>query len=334
MTTTEGTAQDFAEDMEYTETGLVTQGLVARQVATHRVEPLPGRPMSTCRLEKMGGNSMFAMHLAQIPAGGYKCNHRHLDETLAYMVDGNGRTELRQSDYKAAIQTEWQAGDVVVIPTNSWHRHVNASDEVTARQLSFRSTPLMNRILHGGGGTYTIKDRVYNRGGRFTERFDDEDDYFTVREQLSPRRVRTNVVRQIADEELPAEDPSFGEGVAVKFFAMGGQLTLNVALVGVRAGGFVREHSPLAEESLLVLRGSGRSQLWNADGESHSVEWQAGDVICPPLGVRRRHDATDEVRLLKVRNVVIQRALDLEADEPGLDTPLPDRFDDMHADAS
>lgn len=316
------------EEMEYTDTGLVTRGVVVRQVATHRVEPLPTRPMSTCRLEEMGGNSMFAMHLAQITPGGYKCNHRHLDETMAYMVAGAGRTELRQSDYKGLVQVEWRAGDVVVIPTNSWHRHVNASQDDTARQLSFRSTPLMNRILHGGGGTYTSKDRVYNRGGRFTERFDDEEDYFTVREELGPRRVRANYIPQVADEPLPAEDPEFGDGVAVRFYALGGQLTLNAALIGVRPGGRIREHAPFAEESLLVLRGSGRTDLWSPQGEQHTVEWEAGDVICPPLGVRRAHHAGSdgEVRLLKVRNVAIQRALGLEADEPGLDTEMPDRW--------
>lgn len=335
MTTADDLTRDFPEEMAYTGTGLVSWGLVARQIPTHRVEPLPGRPMSTCRLDRMGGNTMFAMHLAQIPPGGYKCNHRHLDETLAYMVAGRGRTELRQSDYKGLTITEWEAGDVVVIPTNTWHRHVNADPDQPARQLSFRNTPLMNRILHGGGGTYTVKDRVYNRGGRFEERFDDEEDYFSVREELGPRRVRTNFVRQIASEPLGDDDPELGEGVAVRYFAMGGQLTLNVALVGISDGGFLRPHTPLAEESLLILRGSGHTDLWSPDGEQHTVGWQAGDVVCPPLGVRRRHVADGgDVRVLKVRNVAIERALGIEVSEPALEAAVPDRFGDLFAPGS
>ncbi|TDC52791.1 cupin domain-containing protein [Jiangella ureilytica] len=329
MSTIDNVAEDFPEELEHTATGLEAQGLIARQVATHEVAPLPDKPQYTCRLDRMGGNSMLAMHLAEIQPGGYKCNHRHLDETLAYVISGRGRTEMRQSDYTHVIVTEWEAGDVVVIPANAWHRHVNADSDEPARQLSFRNTPLMNRILHGGGGTYTKKDRVYNGAARLPDRFDDELDFFTVREDVSPRTVKTNFIRQIADEELPASDPELGERASLKYFAMGGQLTLNVALVGIGAGGHVREHRPLGEESMLVLRGSGRTELRGTDGEVRVLTWTTGDVVCPPLGAVRKHVADTDVRLLKVRNVALERALDLPADEPTLDSALPDRLGDL-----
>src|SRR5215218_9750600 len=112
----------FDATLRMTESGLVAEGMVARQVATHRVEPLPGRDLRTCRMDRLGGHTMTAMHLAEVRPGGHKCNHRHLDETMAYIVAGYGYTELRQSDYAAPVRAEWQAGDVVVVPTNAWHR--------------------------------------------------------------------------------------------------------------------------------------------------------------------------------------------------------------------
>jgi quercetin dioxygenase-like cupin family protein len=188
----------------------------------------------------------------------------------------------------------------------------------------------MNRVFQGTPGKYDPTTKVYNGPARFPERFDDEADYFSLREEVSPRRVRTNFVPQMVEEQLPAADPGWGEGVAVKFFEMGGQLTLNVALVGMAPRGLVRVHAPLAEESLFVLAGRGRTDLWARDGERFSVEWEAGDLICPPLGVPRQHFAAEEeVRILKVRNVIIERALGMPVEEPALESPIPDRFNKL-----
>lgn len=307
---------DFEATLTYTDTGLVAQGLVARQVATHRVEPLPGRDLRTCRLDRLGGHTMTAMHLAEVAPGGYKCNHRHLDETMAFVAAGRGWTELRQSDYAAPIRADWAAGDLVVVPTNAWHRHVNADPEQPMRQLSFRNLPLMNRLLHGPGTPAQPKP-AFNIGGRFTARFDDEPDYLSSRTVEDDGTVYANLVRQVVDEPLPPAR----EGFAVQQYVMGGQRTLEVALVGLAAdAGTPLQHS-LTEESVLVLRGRGHTDLRDGDGRAYRIDWQPGDLVCPPLGAARRHVAHDEdVRLLRVRNVAIELALGER------DGQLPDRL--------
>lgn len=327
MTTT--TPQHLPPGLELTDTGLVAHGVVARQLATHVVAPRPGRTMSNCKFDDLAGNTMLGMHLAQIPPAGTKCNHRHLDETMAFIVSGRGWTELRQSDDRDVNRVEWEAGDLVVVPCNAWHRHVNADAEHPARQLSFRNTAFMYRVLHGEEGRYTPDDPAYNNtGARFPDRFDDQPGYFEIRERIGPRRVRAHALARVADEQLPGEDPSLGSGVAVQYYSMGGQRTLDVALLDLRPAGFVRPHRPLAEEAFVVLRGSGRTDLYQPDGALRSVPWRAGDLVCPPLGVWRQHvaDPDSHVRLLKVRHVALERALGLDVDEPALHTTIPDRF--------
>jgi gentisate 1,2-dioxygenase len=309
---------DFEATLTYTDTGLVARGLVARQVATHRVEPLPGRDLRTCRLDRLGGHTMTAMHLAEVAPGGHKCNHRHLDETMAFIAAGRGYTELRQGDYAAPIRADWSAGDVVVVPTNAWHRHVNSDPDRPMRQLSFRNLPLMNRLLHGPGTKQQPKP-AFNIGGRFTARFDDEPDYLSSRTVADDGTVHANLVRQVADEPLPAAQ----DGVAVQRYVMGGQRTLEVALVGVTAGAGTAEERSLAEENVLVLRGRGHTELRDGADRSYRVDWQAGDLVCPPLAAVRRHVAHDEdVRLLRVRNVAVELAL-------GQTGELPDRLGDL-----
>jgi cupin superfamily acireductone dioxygenase involved in methionine salvage len=321
-------SEALPEGMEYGEQGLYVRGVVARDIATHLVMPRPNRSFAACIFDWLGSQTMLGMHLARIEPAGIKCDHRHLDETIAFMVTGRGVTEFRQDDDAPLQRVEWGPGDLLVIPTNAYHRHVNTDDQGYARQLSFRNAQIMNSLLHGTASRYG----VYNqKGARFPNRFADEPDYFTLREQVGPNRVRTNFVKQIADDPLPPDDPSLGEGTAILHYSMGGQRMLDVSLVGIAGGGFVRPHCPLAEESFFVLRGRGSTDLWSQAGAFRSVSWGPGDLVSPPLGVWRQHRANGDgdVRLLRVRNIALGRALG--GDEgPTLDTaPIPDRFPNL-----
>lgn len=311
---------EVPEGLRLTATGLEADGVVARQLATHRVEIRPGRRMSNCRFDAMAGNTMTALHLSHVPPLDFKCDHRHMDETMGLVVVGRGRTELRQHDDAGITQAEWEAGDVLVTPTNAWHRHVNTHAEEPFRQLSFRNKPLMDTLVRGDD---TPED-LY--GAHFNRRFADEPEWFSVWEGTADGAIRTNFIRQVADQPLPAADPTLGRDVRVQRYLMGGQRTLDVAVVGMGPGGAMRPHCPLAEEALYVLRGSGQTDLWKAGGPARTVTWKQGDLVVPPLAVWRQHRASGQgALLLKVRNVAFERALGVE----GLDTGVPDRFPDL-----
>ncbi|TDC52793.1 cupin domain-containing protein [Jiangella ureilytica] len=306
--------------------GLFLEAMVARQILTHPVAPRPGRRLSTCSLDRMSGNCTLGAQLTSMHPRSSKCAHRHLDETVTYVASGRGWSEYRQDDAKPKTRFEWEAGDVYIIPCNAWHEHFTLDDPDT-RKVGWRNSMLMDRLLLDGKNPYHDDDALYNQASRFPDRFDDQPDYFTVREQLSPRRVRTNLIKNVVAEPLPEPNPAYGTGASIMFYEMGGHRTLEVSLVGIQPGGYIRPHQALAEQSMVVLAGRGRTDLWGEDGRFVTVDWQAGDLIAPPFNLRHRHVNTGdtEVRLLRVRNTFLERALGLERAE-NLDTRLPDRF--------
>jgi gentisate 1,2-dioxygenase len=322
-------ASDLPPGMEFHDRlGLIITAMVGRQLPEHTTIPRPTRHFATATFDTMSGNTMMASHLANIEVGVVKCDHRHLDETATFILKGRGFSEFRQSDDADPQRVEWEAGDLLVIPSNAWHRHVNTEDS-DARQISFRTTRLMNAIMHGGAGHYDKAETVYHTGARFRDRYDDEPDYFARREEVAPGRVKTNFVKQVASQALPDDDPEYGDGVAIQAFAMGGQRINDLAVARIRAGGRVRPHRPMAEEYCLVLAGSGSTVIWTENGPQRTVEWRAGDLISVPFGAWRQHfaDASD-VRLLLARGTLVERALGLADQESAwrLDVAHPDRF--------
>jgi quercetin dioxygenase-like cupin family protein len=312
--------KDLPQGLEYGSQGLVARGILARDVHHHLILPRPNRPFPTCIFDELADNTMLGMHLAEMDPGSIKCDHRHLDETMVYILEGHGVCQYRQDDNAPVQEVDWGPGDLLVIPTNAYHRHVTHGPG-RARQLTFRNVKVMNSLLHGSRSMYDKVNGVYDQdGARFRNRYDDEPDYFERREVVRPGVVRTNLIRSLPNEALPAADPAHGTGVALQSYEMAAQRILDVALIGLAPGGHVRPHRPWSEEALLVLAGRGHSELWSDDGRHISVSWAMGDLLCPPLGTWRRHEAAPdtEVRLLRVRNLAVHRALGIEV--PPVDT--------------
>jgi gentisate 1,2-dioxygenase len=309
--------------------GLIIDAMVGRQLVDHTTLLRPTRHFPTATFDSMSGNTMLAMHLANIEVGVVKCDHRHLDETATFILKGRGFSEFRQADDGEPQRVEWEAGDLLVIPTNAWHRHVN-TENTDARQISFRTTRLMNSIMHGGAGHYDKAEDIYHQGARFRDRFNDEPGYFSRRDELEPGRVRTNFVKQVVDQPVPTDDDEYGDGVAIQAFSMGGQRITDLAVAQIRSGGHMRPHRPIAEESFVVLSGSGRTDIWVENGPRRTVRWTAGDLISAPLGSWRQHiaDGPEDVRLLLARSTVIERALGLTDQDTRwkLDVAHEDRF--------
>jgi cupin superfamily acireductone dioxygenase involved in methionine salvage len=326
------TPDSLPDGLEYGPQGLIARGVVARRIPHHPVLPRPNRAFPTCILDELAGQSMLGMHLAEMGPGAIKCDHRHLDETLVYIVAGSGFCDYRQADDAPLQRVPWGTGDLLVVPTNAYHRHETGSDGA-ARQLTFRNIKAMNALLHGSRSMYDKVGGLYDQSAaRFTNRYADEPDYWTTRELQAPGRVRTNVIREVPNEQLLPSGESFGRGVSMTSYDMGGQRTLDVAIVGIDAGGHIAAHRSATEEALFIVAGSGSSEFWTEDGRTFSVSWSAGDLLAPPLGMWRRHEGSHDsgARMLRIRNVTLHRALGLEP--PALNdswAPAVDRFPDL-----
>jgi gentisate 1,2-dioxygenase len=55
-----------------------------------------------------------------------------------YVLNGVGY------DIHDGERTDWEAGDCLIVPPGVVHQHFNASDELPARVLVFKSKPLYN----------------------------------------------------------------------------------------------------------------------------------------------------------------------------------------------
>ncbi|MDJ1468981.1 cupin domain-containing protein [Xanthocytophaga flava] len=66
--------------------------------------------------------------------------HRHTYETVLYVIEGKGWTEIEDE------HIEWQAGDAVYIPSWAWHRHQNLSDTEPAKYLACENAPQLQNL--------------------------------------------------------------------------------------------------------------------------------------------------------------------------------------------
>jgi uncharacterized RmlC-like cupin family protein len=92
-----------------------------------------------------------------IPAGSKSGKHRHLAEECLYVLEGQGYDLHQDCDVEITdtyhwtplpeVQRfDWQAGDVIYVPPNTIHQHVNASPDRPVRLIS-----VINRIFKACG---------------------------------------------------------------------------------------------------------------------------------------------------------------------------------------
>jgi quercetin dioxygenase-like cupin family protein len=92
-----------------------------------------------------------------IPPGSRSGKHRHLAEECLYVLEGRGFDLHQDCDVEitdtyhwkpqAEIKRfEWEAGDVIYIPPNTIHQHVNADPDRPVRLIS-----AINRIFKNSG---------------------------------------------------------------------------------------------------------------------------------------------------------------------------------------
>jgi quercetin dioxygenase-like cupin family protein len=92
-----------------------------------------------------------------IPAGSRSGKHRHLAEECLYVLEGRGYDLHQDCDVEITDtyfwkpqdevkRFEWEAGDVIYVPPNTIHQHVNADPDRPARLIS-----AINRIYKHSG---------------------------------------------------------------------------------------------------------------------------------------------------------------------------------------
>src|SRR5690606_15808183 len=86
-------------------------------------------------------------YMQLIPPGGRAGKHRHLAEECLYVLEGRGYDLHQDCDVEITDtyhwkpreevkRFEWEAGDVIYVPPNTLHQHLNADPPRPARLIS------------------------------------------------------------------------------------------------------------------------------------------------------------------------------------------------------
>ncbi|MEN0052380.1 MAG: cupin domain-containing protein [Mucilaginibacter sp.] len=81
-----------------------------------------------------------SMTIGGLLAGQLTNKHRHTYETVLYVLEGKGYTEIEGE------KIEWQKGDAIYIPSWAWHRHQNLSDTESAKYIACENAPQLQNL--------------------------------------------------------------------------------------------------------------------------------------------------------------------------------------------
>lgn len=77
--------------------------------------------------------------LQEIPAGGTSDLQRHTHETIHYVIEGEGHSEIGPQT------VQWKTGSFIYTPVWVWHRHYNDSPGMT-RMLTIEASRLLDAL--------------------------------------------------------------------------------------------------------------------------------------------------------------------------------------------
>lgn len=102
-------------------------------------EEITGNPSRIGVLLDIPAHSM-EFYLQEIPPGGSSDLQRHLHESVHYVIEGQGYSEIGPE------RVDWATGDFIYTPVWVWHRHYNTGNSVVRMLLIENS-----RLLEGLG---------------------------------------------------------------------------------------------------------------------------------------------------------------------------------------
>jgi quercetin dioxygenase-like cupin family protein len=243
------------------------------------------------------------VHFVHLPPGTANHGHGHQNEAAFYILEGAGYEIHDDQRY------EWAAGDLVLVHTDSVHRHYNPHDEpATCLIMKAKSTWMyLGLIQQGRSGPVTDADK------------------FGPREEWS--QLWTPGVQQrrkvVKHADTKWEDTPLGRVRVMSSPTTTDVRTFSVDVfeLEIPAGGKSGRRWQMADEVLYVLSGSGYSLQWEVQAEiaekyyarvalePKRYDFTAGDTVYVPQNTVAQYFSADgePLRLLSGQNRVFKQ---------------------------
>jgi hypothetical protein len=150
---------------------------------------------------------------------------------------------------------------------------------------------------------------THEHAGSFDEHYDpNQTNLHPYAEWLKTEGIpvyRDFAVTDLRTLELKPWDRVGGLGAHVDL--IGGEGVNTAYICELPQGAATNPQRYLFEETIYFLDGEGESEMWVPRGPKHSVKWQAGSVLGPPLNMWRRHinRGAKACRFLSVNNAPV-----------------------------
>lgn len=238
------------------------------------------------------------VHFVQIPPGKSNHGHGHQNEAVFYILSGSGHEIHDGKRY------DWETDDLVVVHTDSVHRHFNDSDETAlALVMKAKSTWMYFGLIQQG------RSRPVENEDRFGPREDWSQVWtpgVTERKKVvKPADTRWETTRDGNIRTILSPERTDVRCNSVDLYQQ-----------SIPAGSRSARHWHMADEVLYVQSGSGTSLHWDVEAEIADRYYariakeptrhafKAGDTVYIPQNTVHQHIADDgsDVMLLSARN--------------------------------
>ncbi|MBI2988213.1 MAG: cupin domain-containing protein [Deltaproteobacteria bacterium] len=290
----------------------VYEGSFVTDVKSFPVEPWPEQGNHAAHFN-LSGNRLLRAHIMAVPPGERKPTHRHVNEAVIYIPTGHGYSIVQQEG-KLERRLDFQEGSLFSPPLNAYHGHYNGDAQQWVRYFVVTNMPL-NQVVYGVGERKIYERFVFGSPFLFTERYNGEENYFSVNERLGPCRWKVNYVKDI--NEIPLDpSPERGAGARTMHLEMVGNTTVDVQISEIPPGGCQVAHQHIHEEIIHFFQGEGYTVIRRAgERERRKYLWHAGSLLSPPRNSVHQHFCTsrEPARYLSIQTEKLMKAMGIEA---------------------
>ncbi len=222
-----------------------------------------------------GRGDLIDVQVWEIAPGGHTEPLRHLYESVAYVLDGTGSTEVGAPEGRRTF--EWRTGSLFAIPLNARYRHHNGSGTKPARLAVVTSAPIVINVFRSDSF-------VFGNDAAFPARFGPEE-HFRGDGTLYPSRPgrhlwETNFVPDLRTFKL-SEWRERGAGGSNMVFSLADG-TMHAHESEMPVGTYKKAHRHGPDFHIFPVTGRGYSLHWyEGDRDTQRFDWEHGSVFAP-----------------------------------------------------